>query len=122
MNYRIALALALFSFATVSQASSLCSEKEQSIKKEIGYAEKHHNQSRIDGLKTALRQVQENCSDEKLRASHQKDIAEKRHEVAERKAELEQARKTGDRDKIAKREKKLAEEEHELKVLMARDY
>ncbi|MBJ3815349.1 DUF1090 domain-containing protein [Shimwellia pseudoproteus] len=122
MNYRTVLALALLSLTTATQAASLCSEKEQSIKREIGYAEKHNNQSRINGLKTALSEVQKNCTDENLRANHQKAIAEKRQDVAQRKNDLAEARKKGDQDKIAKREKKLAEEEHELKALMARDY
>ena len=122
MNYRTVLALTLLSLTTAAQATSLCSEKEQSIKQEIGYAEKHNNQSRINGLKTALNEVQKNCTDEKLKASHQKAIAEKRQEVAQRKSDLAEARRKGDPDKITKREKKLAEEEHELKTLMARDY
>jgi hypothetical protein len=58
MNYRIVLGLALFSISTVSFAASPCQEKEQEIKREISYAEKHNNQSRINGLKKALSEVQ----------------------------------------------------------------
>ncbi|AFJ45583.1 DUF1090 domain-containing protein [Shimwellia blattae] len=122
MNYRTVFALALLTLTTTAQAMSLCSEKEQNIQREIGYAEKHNNQSRINGLKNALKEVQKNCTDEKLKSSHQKAIAQKRQEIAERKHDLAQARKSGDPAKIAKREQKLAEEEHELKTLMARDY
>ena len=63
MKHRIALLLVLTSLSASALAASPCQEKEQDIQREISYAEKHHNQSRIDGLNTALRQVRENCSD-----------------------------------------------------------
>ncbi|AJZ91822.1 DUF1090 domain-containing protein [Cedecea neteri] len=122
MNYRTVLALALLTLTSVAQANTLCSEKEQDIQREIGYAEKHNNQHRIDGLKKALSEVHENCSDAGLRAEHQKKIAKQKAEVEERKADLIQARQKGDPDKITKREKKLAEAEDSLKALEKRDY
>ena len=63
-----------FTFSASALAASPCQEKEQDIQREISYAEKHHNQSRIDGLNTALRQVRENCSDSKLKADHKQKI------------------------------------------------
>ncbi len=63
MNYRTVLAIALLSSAFASQAASLCGEKEADIQREIGYAEKHHNQNRIDGLNKALKELRANCSD-----------------------------------------------------------
>lgn len=122
MKYRIALALTFFSLSVAAQATSLCQEKEQEIQREISYAEKHHNQSRIDGLNKALREVRANCSDSELRANHQHKIAEQREEIAERRQELAEAKAKGDADKISKREHKLKEAEDELKALEARDY
>ena len=106
MKYRIALAVSLFALSAGSYATTLCQEKEQNILKEISYAEKHQNQNRIDGLNKALSEVRANCSDSQLRADHQKKIAKQK----------------GDADKIAKRERKLAEAQEELKKLEARDY
>ena len=106
MKYRIALAVSLFALSAGSYATTLCQEKEQNILKEISYAEKHQNQNRIDGLNKALSEVRANCSDSQLRADHQKKIAKQK----------------GDADKIAKRERKLAEAQEELKKLKARDY
>lgn len=83
MKHRIALLLVLTSLSASALAASPCQEKEQDIQREISYAEKHHNQSRIDGLNTALRQVRENCSDSKLKADHQQKIAKQREEIAE---------------------------------------
>ena len=122
MKYRIAFAISLFALSAGSYANTLCQEKEQDIQREISYAEKHHNQSRIDGLNTALRQVRENCSDSKLKADHQQKIAKQREEIAERQRDLQEARKKGDADKINKRQHKLNEAQQELKTLESRDY
>ena len=122
MKYRIAFAISLFALSAGSYANTLCQEKEQDSQREISYAEKHHNQSRIDGLNTALRQVRENCSDSKLKADHQQKIAKQREEIAERQRDLQEARKKGDADKINKRQHKLNEAQQELKTLESRDY
>ncbi|AGN85858.1 uncharacterized protein DUF1090 [Kosakonia sp. AG348] len=122
MKNRIALALALFSLSAFSQAASPCQEKEHEIQREISYAEKHNNQSRINGLNKALREVRANCSDSKLRAAHQKKIAEMKEEVAGRRHDLNEAKQKGDAEKISKREHKLKEAQAELKALEARDY
>ena len=122
MNYRTVLAIALLSLTSATQAASLCSEKEADIQREIGYAEKNHNQHRIDGLNKALKELRANCSDSGLRAEHQKKINKQKEEIAERKADLQEARQKGNPDKISKREQKLSAAEHELKTLEARDY
>ena len=122
MKYRIALALALFSLSTASQAASLCQEKAQDIQKEIRYAEKHINQSRIDGLNKALSEVRASCTDSKLRADHQEKIADQKEEIAEREQDLQEAKQKGDADKVTKRESKLKEAQEELQALEARDY
>ncbi|MDK1240101.1 DUF1090 domain-containing protein [Cronobacter sakazakii] len=122
MNYRTVLALALFSWNAAALAASPCEEKAQEIEKEIRYAEQHHNQRRIDGLKKALSQVRANCRDGDVLAEHRQKVAKKQAEVAERRAELHEASQKGDAEKIAKRRHKLAEAEQELKALKAQDY
>lgn len=122
MKYRITLAVTLFALSAGSYANTLCQEKEQNIQREISYAEKHDNQHRIDGLKKALSEVRAHCTDSKLRADHQEKIAEQKEEIAERKQDLVEAKQKGDADKIAKRERKLAEAQAVLKELEAREY
>ena len=122
MKFRMTLALALFSLSTASFANSLCQEKEQDIQREIGYAEKHNNQHRIDGLKKALSEVQAHCTDSKLRADHQEKIAEQKDEVREREQDLKEAKQKGDADKVAKRAHKLQEAKKELNALESRAY
>ena len=93
MKYRIALILVLTSLSSSAFAISPCQEKEQDIQREISYAEKHHNQNRIDGLNKALREVRANCSDGKLKAEHQQKIAKQREEITERQRDLKLSRK-----------------------------
>ncbi|ECG8592242.1 DUF1090 domain-containing protein [Salmonella enterica subsp. salamae] len=122
MKYRIALAITLFTLSASGYANTLCQEKEQAIQKEISYAEKHNNQRRIEGLNKALTEVRANCTDDKLRAEHQKKIVKQKGEIAERQRDLAEAKTKGDADKIEKRERKLAEAQDELKKLEASDY
>lgn len=122
MKYRIFLTLGLVTLSTGAFATTPCQEKEQDIQREIHYAEKHHNQSRIDGLNKALREVKNSCSDTKLRADHQQKIARQKEEVTERRHDLDEAKAKGDTDKISKREHKLAQAQEQLKALESRDY
>lgn len=122
MKYRIVTAFALLSISAGAWAQTPCQEKEQDIQREISYAQKHNNQSRITGLKKALSEVKANCSDSQLRADHQKKIADQKEEVAERQEDLKEARQKGDAEKVTKRENKLKEAQDELKALESRDY
>lgn len=122
MKHRIALILVLSSLSASAFAVSPCQEKEQDIQREISYAEKHHNQNRIDGLNRALSEVRANCSDGKLKAEHQQKIAKQQAEIAERQNDLREAEQKGDADKISKRQRKLDEAQQELKALQSREY
>ncbi|WP_300004615.1 DUF1090 domain-containing protein [uncultured Cedecea sp.] len=122
MKHVAALALSLLILAPAAQANPLCAEKEQNIQREIGHAEQHNNPHRVAGLKKALSEVQEHCTDSKLIADHQEKIASQKREIVERQSDLKEARVKGDADKIAKREQKLAEAESELKSLEKRKY
>ena len=122
MKHRIALILVLSSLSASAFAISPCQEKEQDIQREISYAEKHHNQNRIDGLNRALSEVRANCSDSKLKAEHQQKIAKQQAEIAERQNDLREAEQKGDADKISKRQRKLDEAQQELKALQSREY
>ena len=122
MKHRIALILVLSSLSASAFAISPCQEKEQDIQREISYAEKHHNQNRIDGLNRALSEVRANCSDSKLKAEHQQKIAKQQAEITERQNDLREAEQKGDADKISKRQHKLDEAQQELKTLQSREY
>ncbi|NDJ56251.1 DUF1090 domain-containing protein [Enterobacteriaceae bacterium 4M9] len=120
MKNRIALAIAFFSLsAAVQAATSPCEQKAKSIETRLFFAEKHSNSNEIAGLKKALQEVRSNCNDADVLAERQKKVAEKRADVAERRQELTEAQAKGDANKIAKRERKLAIAEQQLKALEA---
>lgn len=77
MKYRIALAITLLRLAPAATLIRFV-RKRAGYTKEISYAEKHNNQRRIEGLNKALSEVRANCTDSKLRAEHQKKIAEQK--------------------------------------------
>lgn len=122
MKYRIVITLACLSLSSAAFSATLCQQKEQDIQQEISHAEKHGNQYRLSGLNRALSEVKEHCTDEKLKADHQKKIDEQHDEIAERQRDLSEAQTKGDADKIATRERKLAEAREELKALESRKY
>jgi hypothetical protein len=100
---------------------SPCQEKEQDIQREISYAEKHHNQNRIDGLNKALAKSERTAA-----TVSSKPIISKKSPNSGRdrrtSARSAGSRKKGDADKISKRQHKLDEAQQELKTLESRDY
>ena len=123
MKFRTPLFLALFSLSGFTQAAGvLCLQKEKNIEQEIAHAKQHDNQRRVNGLERALTEVRASCSDEKLKAAHQENIDAKKREVAEREQDLKEAEDDGDKEKIAKRQRKLQEEREELKALQSAPY
>ncbi|MDU4092046.1 MAG: DUF1090 domain-containing protein [Pantoea sp.] len=120
MKFRTSLLVALFSLSGFTHAAGvLCLQKEKNIEHEIEMAKQHDNQRRVNGLERALTEVRASCTDEKLKAAHQENINAKKREVAEREKDLKDAEDDGDKEKIAKRQRKLQEEREELKALQS---
>lgn len=114
MNYAIAC-ITLMLAAGLAHAQESCADKESQISRQLDQAQSHGNAGRVRGLEIALEKVQANCTDAGLRAERQEKIEEARDEVAERKADLQEALKEGSPEKIEKRKQKLAEAEQELR-------
>lgn len=91
-----------------------CEYKRQQVKRQIDYARTHNNTHRVAGLQEALREINENCTDNGLLEKKKNRVAEKQRKVTERLQELEQASETGERKKIAKKQKRLDEALAEL--------
>ena len=100
--------------ANVQSYATGCAAKKQNIENQIGYAKAHGNQRRVNGLETALREVERNCTTASLQRERADKLQQKERKVAERTRELTLARETGDEDKIMKKMKKLAEAKTEL--------
>ena len=119
MKTKLFLALPLvfitFSFAHAEPALKGCAAKKHSIETQLDYARKYNNSYQIIGLEKALKDVSENCTDEKLRAERKAKISEKTRKVSEREAELNDAKAQGKQKKITKKMEKLEKAKQELK-------
>lgn len=106
--------------AMAAKGQNGCEIKKQNIEEQIKYAKQHGNQYRVNGLEQALNNVNRYCTPESLYRDSQKDVAEKTEKVQEREAELQEEKiKGNDRNKIEKRERKLAEAQEGLKQAQA---
>ncbi|WP_242684122.1 DUF1090 domain-containing protein [Paraburkholderia hospita] len=76
--------------------------------REISYAQAHGNAKRVDGLETALAQMNANCTDAVLRSDAQCKVAAAEKKLSERQRELQQAKADG------KSAKKIAERQHKV--------
>lgn len=95
-----------------------CDAKRASIEKEITYAQAQGNTKRVEGLKTALANMTENCTDAGLRSEAQRKVAEAQKKLAERQQELQEAKDDGKgAKKIAERQRKVDEAHAELEGL-----
>lgn len=97
-----------------------CAIKKEKIQQQIEYAKQYNNPNRVAGLERALSNVEAHCTNGGYRTSSENRVTQKERKVAERKAELEEARATGRSDKIAKKERKLREAESELDEALSR--
>ncbi len=101
--------------ASAANATDPCLQKRADILHQIDQAKQHGNTHRLAGLNKALREQEAHCTPESIRKAREQDVAEARHEVAERERELREAKSDGkDADKIAKREAKLKEAQDDL--------
>jgi hypothetical protein len=81
---------------------------------QIEQAKSRGNADQQAGLETALREVNEHCTDAGLKKERENKVLEAKHEVSQRQADLDKAMKKGDPEKINKRKDKLAESRKEL--------
>lgn len=92
-----------------------CDAKRASLQKEIEYARAHGNAKRIDGLETALRQVNAHCTDASLRRDSERKIASAQKRLDEREKDLQEAKDQGkNAKKIADRQRKVDEAHADL--------
>ena len=91
-----------------------CAAKKQGIINQIEQAKSRGNMEQQAGLETALREVNEHCTDAGLKKERENKVLEAKHEVSQRQADLDKAMKKGDPERINKRKEKLAESRKEL--------
>jgi DNA-binding NarL/FixJ family response regulator len=101
------LGMAIYPMVCSAQTSG-CDAKRASIEKEIAYAQTHGNAKRVDGLETALAQMNANCTDAVLRSDAQRKVAAAEKKLSEREHDLQEAKAKG------KSAKKIAERQHKV--------
>lgn len=91
-----------------------CAAKIQAISAQLEIAKSHGNSNQQAGLEKALKEVENNCNDDDLRAKREAKVSKAEDEVAEREQDLREAQADGDQDDISKRQRKLQESRTEL--------
>jgi len=94
-----------------------CERKFCEIETQIDNAEKQANADKVAGLKKALSEARDHCTDDSLRQELKDDIKEARSDLLDYQEDLDEARADGDEEKVAKYQKKIADEITELEAL-----
>ncbi|CAK9886319.1 MAG: Protein YqjC [Candidatus Erwinia impunctatus] len=109
------------SFST-SAAGNDCNARRQSLEDQTVQAEKYGHKNKVAGLKKALSEVNEHCTDAGLlKDARQKvgkmeeKLAEKQKDIAEISADLRQAEAEHDAEKVAKYQRKLSEKQADIR-------
>lgn len=121
-----ALLLASFSIHSV-YASQNCDSQRENIENQMQYAQRYNNQQQLNGLRQALREVNEHCdtdqnagysrSDADIREDLQKQINDKQKEIGKIQVDLAKAQARGKSDKVAKYERKIAQKQKDIEEL-----
>lgn len=101
-------------------AAPTCADKKNDIEKELSYATQHHQTARIDGLQTALKKLDANCSDDQLKKAYQQKVDEKQAKLDKANQALQAAQQQGKSEKkIQRQKKKVAKAQAELEEAQA---
>lgn len=100
--------------AMAAESSVACAAKRSDIESQLSEARARHRKQEIAGLEKALRANKATCTDASLARERDKDIRQAREKVAERERSLAEAERKHDARKIADRRAKLEEARREL--------
>jgi len=94
-----------------------CERKFCEIEAQLNIAQKKDNERKADGLKKALDEAKEHCTDKGLKDDLVEEIEEVKEEIVEYESELKEAKKYGKTDKVRKYQEKIEEEKNKLRHL-----
>jgi L-lactate utilization protein LutC len=111
--------LSLQSFAS-AQCGDLsgCERKSCEIEYQIDKAKEYSNQHKVDGLTKALKEVKANCTNAGLKEKIAEKIESSEEDLAEYRADLEEAKQYGRTQKVKKYQHKIDDEIEERDRLM----
>lgn len=115
-------ALFLFTIMPVFASSSCddlksCERKICEIEGQLEIALEESNEHRTVGLRKALKEVEENCTDKGYRNDLIVEIEEAKEDLVEYEADLKSAEDSGKTDKIEKYQRKIEEENGKIEYL-----
>lgn len=110
-----AAALAFSAGASAQQADTQeCEQKRAGVTAEVEEAKAAGQTDRVRGLERALAEIKVSCTEPGQKAKRERRVSQKEKDVTKRQHELDEAKRDGDADKIAKRQAKLKEAQDEL--------
>jgi len=91
-----------------------CAAKRQTIGEQLAQARLSADGQQVADIEKTLQEVSERCTEASLRKEREQKVLDARHEVAQRRKDLDKAMKKGDPQRIDKRKEKLAEANRQL--------
>lgn len=115
------LLLASAAAMAASDCSNLkgCERKVCEIQHQLDIANDKGYHNKAAGLTSALQEANEHCTDKGLRDDILDDIADSKEDLAQYQADLKQATEDNDKDEMKKYQRKIDEENAELKESQA---
>ncbi|MBB3305986.1 MULTISPECIES: DUF1090 domain-containing protein [Enterobacterales] len=108
-------------FSMKTHAAQDCATRHAAISEELRYAEANNNYSRINGLRSALAELDTHCTRSNVISDTQRQldklndkVADKQKSIREIEFDLQRARADGDAKKIRKYQRKLEDKQEEL--------
>lgn len=94
-----------------------CDKKLCEIQRQLTISQEIGNKYKSNGLKIALAEAKEHCTDKKLRKDLVEKIAEAKKSITEYEADLKEAKEYGKADKVRKYQEKIENEQSDIKSL-----
>ena len=94
-----------------------CEKKYCEIERQLNIAQGNGNDRKADGLRRALENAKEHCTDKALKEDLISKIEESQKEITEYESDLKEAYEYEKKDKVRKYQAKIEEERNEIKRL-----
>ena len=94
-----------------------CEKKFCEIERQLNIAQDKDNMRKADGLKRALENAKEHCTDKGLKEDLIEEIEEANEEIVEYESDLKEAKEYGKTDKVRKYQEKRKEEKSKINRL-----
>ncbi len=94
-----------------------CEKKSCEIERQLNIAQEKGNKPKAAGLRTALDNVKEHCTDKGLKEDLSKEIEETQNDITEYESDLKEAEEYGKKDKVRKYQVKIEEKKNKIKRL-----